>query len=127
MGAPTTPSHAELEILQALWARGIATVREVHEDIQIHRAVGYTTTLKQIQRMEEKDLVEKVAADSRSHRYRAKLKPKRTRAALLERLVNSAFAGSTSSLVLHALGRAKPNKQQIEEIRAVLDELDQDP
>ena len=120
------PSQAETEILQALWERGKATVREIHDDIQAHRSVGYTTTLKQMQRLEEKGMVERVSSEGRSHRFRATVRPQRTRTALLDRLVRTAFDGSTSALVLHALGRQRPSKAQIAEIRALLDELEKE-
>ncbi|MEL7371582.1 MAG: BlaI/MecI/CopY family transcriptional regulator [Myxococcota bacterium] len=122
--AADKPSQAELEILQSLWDRGTATVREVYTDIQAHRSVGYTTTLKQMQRMVEKDLIEKVSSSGRSHQYKAKLRPQRARNALVDRLINTAFDGSANALVLHALGRKKPNKAQIAEIRALLDEME---
>ena len=118
------PSQSEIEILQSLWERGTATVREVHSDIQVHRSVGYTTTLKQLQRMLDKELVEKVSDEGRSHRYRAKVRPQRTRTALLNRLIKTAFDGSSNALVLHALGQKKPNKVQIAEIRALLDKIE---
>ncbi|MEL6189648.1 MAG: BlaI/MecI/CopY family transcriptional regulator [Myxococcota bacterium] len=124
--ARAKPSHAEVEILQSLWDRGQATVREVYTDIQAHRSVGYTTTLKQMQRMLEKDLIEKVGAEGRSHTYRAKVKPQRTRSALLDRLITTAFDGSSNALILHALGRERPSKSEIAEIRALLDALEQD-
>ena len=119
-----SPSQADTEILQALWERGRATVREIHDDILEHRQVGYTTTLKQVQRLEDKGLVERVESGGRSHRFRATAKPHRTRSALLDRLLRTAFDGSTGALVLHALGRKKPSKEQIAEIRALLDRLD---
>lgn len=124
--AGAKPSQSEVEILQSLWDRGRATVREVYTDVQAHRSVGYTTTLKQMQRMMEKGLIERVSAEGRSHTYRAKVKPQRTRSALLERLINTAFEGSSNALVLHALGRDKPSKSEIAEIRALLDSLEQD-
>ena len=119
------PSQSEIEILQSLWDRGTATVREVHSDIQVHRSVGYTTTLKQLQRMLEKGLVEKVSDEGRSHHYKAKLRPQRTRTALLNRLINTAFDGSSNALVLHALGQKKPTKAQIAEIRSLLDKIEE--
>ena len=64
------PTESELEILQSLWAKGLATVREVHEDLARTKDVGYTTTLKLMQIMHEKGLVKR--DDSmRTHVYQA--------------------------------------------------------
>jgi len=123
---PVQPSQSEIEILQSLWARKTATVRQIHNDIKATRDIGYTTTLKQIQRMVEKKLVEKVSNETRSHTYAAILKPTRTRKSLLERLIDSAFGGSSNALVMQALGQAKPSKAEIEEIRVLLDKLEED-
>ncbi|MEM1371108.1 MAG: BlaI/MecI/CopY family transcriptional regulator, partial [Pseudomonadota bacterium] len=62
-----SPNQSEIEILQSLWDRDIATVREVHDDILKRKQVGYTTTLKQFQRMEAKGLVERVSKSGRAH------------------------------------------------------------
>ena len=76
--------------------------------------------------MVEKGLVEKVSSQSRSHTYSALLKPRRTRKSLVERLVDSAFGGASNALVLHALGQAKPTADEIAEIRALLDQIEND-
>ena len=51
------PTESELEILQILWQRESATVREVHEELSKTKVSGYTTTLKLMQIMFEKGLV----------------------------------------------------------------------
>ncbi len=53
------PTEGELEILQVLWEKGNATVREVHETILQTKDAGYTTTLKLMQIMFEKGLVKR--------------------------------------------------------------------
>ena len=122
----TEPSQSEIEILQSLWERKTATVREIFCDIQVHREVGYTTTLKQVQRMMKKGLVEKVSDEGKAHIYKASVKPNRTRGQLVDRLVDAAFEGSSNALVIHALGRKKPTQKQIQEIRALLDRIEKE-
>ena len=126
MPAKKQPSQTELEILQSLWERGRASVRDIHEDIQRYRDVGYTTTLKQVQRMQEAGLVRRVSGKGRAHQYRASASAGRIRNALVDRLVSTAFAGSTNALVLHALGRQAPSQDEISEIRVLLDSLERD-
>ena len=48
------PTESELEILQVLWDRESASVRDVHEELAKRKDVGYTTTLKLMQIMHEK-------------------------------------------------------------------------
>lgn len=124
--AKPNPSQSEIEILQSLWDREKATVREIHNDVQKRRQVGYTTTLKQVQRMVDKGLIKKVSDASRAHIYRAVLKPQKTRKQLVDRLVESAFDGSSNALVLQALGQSKPTADEIAEIRALLEKYEQD-
>ena len=51
------PTESELEILRILWDKQAATVREVHELLSLHKDSGYTTTLKLMQIMFEKNLL----------------------------------------------------------------------
>src|SRR5260370_42348244 len=64
------PTEVELEILTALWARGEATVRELHDDVSRQRPLGYTSVLKTLQIMTEKGLVQRTEA-AKAHIYRA--------------------------------------------------------
>lgn len=119
----TKPTDAELAILNILWERGPLTVREVHEQLE-DTGVGYTTTLKQLQVMQKKGFVTRDDS-SRSHIYRAALGQEATQAALLDHLLDSAFGGSTSSLFMRALGRERTRPADLEEIRRLLDELEE--
>ncbi len=64
------PTAAELEILAVLWEKEAATVREVHEIINERKQTGYTTVLKTMQIMREKNLVERDDAN-KAHVFRA--------------------------------------------------------
>ncbi|MDT9702515.1 BlaI/MecI/CopY family transcriptional regulator, partial [Streptomyces sp. P17] len=63
------PTEGEMEILQVLWAKGRCTVREVHEALD-KKDAGYTTTLKLMQIMHDKGLVERDTS-SKTHIYNA--------------------------------------------------------
>jgi predicted transcriptional regulator len=65
------PSDAELEILCILWDHQPASVRFVHEELCKKKQVGYTTTLKQMQRMQEKKMIRRVDNDDKTHEYEA--------------------------------------------------------
>jgi BlaI family penicillinase repressor len=116
------PTESELEILQTLWIRGLATVREVHEDLAQTKDVGYTTTLKLMQIMHEKGLVKR--DDSmRTHVYQAAVNKEKTQKHLLSKMIDSLFGGSSTQLVIQALGENKASPEELEKIQALLDNL----
>ncbi|MBL7732088.1 MAG: BlaI/MecI/CopY family transcriptional regulator [Chitinophagaceae bacterium] len=126
MSAPKLirPTESELEILQILWTKGIATVREVHEELSQTKEAGYTTTLKLMQIMHEKGIVKR--DDSmRTHVYQAAVNKEKTQKHLLGKMIDSLFGGSPTQLVIQALGdeKHKASKEDIEKIQALLDGL----
>ncbi len=116
------PTEAELEILGVLWNRGPSTVRDVHEELDARR-VGYTTVLKLLQIMAEKGLVARDESE-RAHVYRARLERDQAERQLVGDLVDKAFGGSASRLVLRALSTKTASAEEIERIRRLLDELE---
>lgn len=117
------PTDAELDILRVLWERGPSTVREVFEVLNAERSLGYTTVLKFMQIMHEKGLV--IRDDSeRSHVYQAKYRQEQTQRQLVKDLASRAFGGSLEQLVLQALSSKRASKQELAEIRKLLDQLE---
>ena len=120
------PTDGELEILQVLWAQGPATVRQVHDELSQSREIGYTTTLKLMQIMHEKGLVKR-NEDARSHIYTVAISEEETQKGLLDRFVETAFRGSATKLVMQALGQHKASREELDEIKALLNQrLNQD-
>ncbi len=119
------PTESELEILQVLWDRGPSTVRDVNDILSQKREIGYTTTLKLMQIMHEKNMLNR-EKDGKGHTYFAALPRETTQKVLLDRLLESAFGGSAMSLVLQTLGGHKASASEIDQIRAYLDTLEQD-
>ena len=118
------PTESELEILGVLWQLGPSTVRRVHERLtEAGRRTGYTTVLKLMQIMAAKKLVERDAS-RRSHVYRAAAPADTTQRALVRDLIDRAFAGSASQLVLRALSVEPASADEIREIRSLLDDLE---
>lgn len=122
----TKPTESELEILQLLWQKGNATVREVNEELSKAKQteIGYTTTLKLMQLMHEKGLVERDASN-RTHVYKALLNQEKTQKSLVNKLIDSAFNGSASQLVMQALSNHKSSPEELEAIKKYLDQLNQ--
>lgn len=119
------PTSSELEILQILWQKGASTVRQVNEELSLIRGeeVGYTTTLKLMQIMHEKGILERDTR-TRTHVYRPLVNKERTRGKILNKFIDTVFNGSASQLVMQALSNRKASKEEIEQIRKYLDELD---
>ena len=114
------PTESELEILAVLWQKGEATVREVHEVLSATKESGYTTTLKLMQIMHEKGIVERDDS-SRTHIYKPALSKEHTQTQLLNKMVDTLFSGSHSQLVMQALGAHKPSDAEINAIQNLLD------
>jgi len=116
------PTESELEILQVLWAKGVASVREVHEELSKTKEAGYTTTLKLMQIMNEKGLVKR--DDSfKSHLYEPAVSREKTQQRLLGKMINTLFGGSSTQLVIQALGNHQASSDELEEIQRLLTEL----
>ena len=114
------PTDAELAILRILWDRGPSTVRQVHEILGRERQAAYTTALKLLQIMTEKGLVERDERD-RTHIYRARLSEETTQRQLVRDLVDRAFGGSSSKLVLQALASKRASAEELRDIRKAID------
>jgi BlaI family penicillinase repressor len=121
---PPRPTEAELEILTVLWSRGASTVREVHETVARRRpAQQYTTVLKLLQIMAEKGLVER-DEKQRAHIYQSARPREWTQRQIAGDLLQRAFGGSAKSLLVGALTAKKASKQELAEIRKLLDEYE---
>ncbi len=116
------PTEGELEILQVLWQKKSATVREVHEEITKHKEAGYTTTLKLMQIMFEKGLVHRDSS-SKTHIYQPAVSREKTQNLFLDKMIDSLFAGSPAQLVMQALGNYKASPQELEEISRFLQSI----
>ena len=121
MKLPKKPTDAELAILRVLWERGASTVRQVHEVLSRERPTAYTTALKMLQIMTEKGLVRRDESD-RTHIYQAKLSQEQTQRQLVRDLLDRAFGGSSSKLVMQALATRRASSEELTEIRKLIEE-----
>jgi predicted transcriptional regulator len=115
------PTASELQILQVLWERGPSTVREVHEALRVEKALGYTTVLKLMQIMTAKGLVRR-DEEQRAHVYEARQPEEKTKRQFANDVLHRVFDGSAKELMLHALAGRHSSKNEIEELRRLLDE-----
>lgn len=119
------PTEVELEILRTLWARDQATAREIHDAISKGRETNYSTTVKMLSVMFDKGLVSR--DDSiRPMQFRASATQKKTQSKLLKRLMQKAYDGSVGSLVMQALSSKKATKEELTEIRELIEKLERE-
>jgi BlaI family transcriptional regulator, penicillinase repressor len=110
MSKTPRPTDAELAILRVLWQLGPSTVRQVHDVLMRERPTAYTTALKLMQIMTEKGLV-----------YHSRLTEEQTQRQLIRDLMDRAFGGSSSKLVLQALASKRASSDELAEIRQMLE------
>ncbi len=122
--ATPRPTDAELAILRVLWQRGASTVRQVHDELLRERPTAYTTALKLLQIMTEKGLVRRDVTD-RTHVYHARYSEEHTQRQLVRDLLDRAFGGSSSKLVMQALNTKRATSEELIEIRRLIDGRDE--
>jgi len=120
---PPRPTPSELEILAVLWDEGPSTVREVQAALDARRPTGYTTVLKLLQIMTEKGLVRRDERE-RAHVYAPKLPCEKTEQQIVGDLLDRAFGGSSSRLVMRALASRRASPEELDRIRQLLNEIE---
>ena len=123
MNSNIQPTPAELEILDILWERKAATVREVFEEIGKRKPTTYTTVLKFLQIMQEKGLVVRDVSE-KAHVYRPKQSQRQMQKTLVGSLLDKAFRGSALSLVQHVLETKPATTDELAAIRRMIDEAE---
>lgn len=117
------PTDAELAVLKIIWESGPSTVRFINDKLNEEREVGYTTTLKIMQIMSEKGLLSR-NTDTRTHVYTTTVAEEKMQKQLLKKFVDSTFRGSAMNLVMQALGNHKASPEELEEIKSLIDKIE---
>lgn len=117
------PTENEMAILQILWDRGPSTVREVHEILSASKEVGYTTTLKLMQIMIDKELLLR-NDESKTHVYSPALKKVAVQKQAVGGMIKGLFKGSSANLVMHALGNYRTSPEELREIKKYINEME---
>ena len=120
MSKEQAPTPAELEILQILWDLGPSPVRVVNKQMNEERSVGYTTTLKTMQIMHQKGLLDR-EKESRTHIYHPIVKESEVKDQYIDELADSAFKGSAMQLVMHTLGRKQASEEELSAIKELIE------
>ncbi len=120
---PPKPTDAELALLRVLWYHGPATVRQIRDELDSKPTAGYTTVLKTLQIMTVKGLVLRDESQH-AHVYQAAFAREQTQRQLVSELLERAFSGSASHLVVQALTEKPASREEVAEIRKLLDQLE---
>jgi predicted transcriptional regulator len=115
-----SPTTVELAILQVLWQRGPSTVRQIHNALRDERATGYSTTLKMVQVMTEKGLVLKDES-VRPQVFSTARPAEQTQLQLIDELIQRAFGGSASNLVMRAASAKRITSKELLEIKKLIE------
>ena len=119
----TKPTEKELEILHVLWQKGPCSVKEVHEEMGGDSRNGYTTILKFLHIIFEKDIVSRQKS-GKLHLYKAIATKENTKQQMVDKIIDTVFEGSASQLVMSALGNNKSSREELKAIRKYIDELE---
>ena len=111
-----------MEVLLILWQLGQCTVRQVHDELAKNKDAGYTTTLKIMQNMFEKGLIERDDS-ARSHLYKAVFSQEQAQHTALDKIINTVFKGSTTDLIVQALGQHRASKDEINFLKNYLEQF----
>ena len=117
-------TEVELQILRILWELGPSPVRDIHARLNAAKGTNYSTTVKMLSVMLQKELVSRTE-NERPHSYRARVSRKVAGKRMVRNLIDKVYEGSATSLILHALSAEKPSREEIAEVRRLLDELEE--
>ena len=125
MSRPTSaqPTEVEMQILRILWELGPSPVREIHRRLEAAKGTNYSTTVKMLAVMLQKGLVKR-DENAQPHVYRPALTRAKTSKRMLDDLIEKVYDGSAMSLVLQALSSGKATKEELDEVRQILDQME---
>ncbi len=121
--ASSHPTEVELQILRILWDLGPSPVRDIHARLEAEKGTNYSTTVKMLAVMLQKGLVKRNES-AHPHVYRTTLTREKTGKRMLSDLIEKVYDGSASSLVLQALSSSKATKEELAEVRRLLDQME---
>ena len=125
MPRPTSahPTEVEMQILRILWDLGPSPVREIHKRLEAAKGTNYSTTVKMLAVMMQKGLVKR-DEETQPHVYRPAVTRAKTGKRMLDDLIEKVYDGSAMSLVLQALSSGKATKEELDEVRRMLDQME---
>ncbi|SFO82169.1 Predicted transcriptional regulator [Chitinophaga sp. YR627] len=118
------PTKTEMDVLQILWQYGPSTVRFVHDKLNEQKeAVIYTSTLKLMQVMKEKGMLDRDES-SMKHVYSAIVEENKVKGTMLGRFMDTMYNGSPSDLMVALLGNDRTSTEELKKIKELLKKMD---
>jgi predicted transcriptional regulator len=117
------PTEVELQMLRILWELGPSPVREIHARLNADKGTNYSTTVKMLSVMLDKGLVKRDEKAS-PHVYRPALTREKAGKRMLSDLIEKVYDGAAMSLILQALASSAATKEELAEVRRVLDQME---
>lgn len=110
----------QLAIMRVLWARGEATVADVHETLEPERGLALTTIATMLAKMEKKGVVDH-RADGRKFIYRPLISEEQVQRSMVADLTSQLFRGNIPALVNHLLSEHDIRPQELAQLRELID------
>jgi len=121
--ASTQPTEVEMQILRILWELGPSPVREIHRRLHAAKGTNYSTTVKMLAIMLQKGLVKR-DENAQPHVYRPAVTRAKTGKRILDDIIEKVYGGSAMALVLQALSSGKATREELDEVRRLLDQME---
>ena len=112
-------SRLELQIMEALWNRGAASVREIQQTFPEEDRPAYTTVQTMVYRLEAKKAIRRVRKVSNAHIFEATVTRKAAQRRLVDELLG-VFGGRTQPVMAHLIESGKLTLQDLEEAEQAL-------
>ena len=112
----------ELQIMEALWTRGVCSIREIQEAFPEPGRPAYTTVQTTVYRMEGKKALRRVKKISNAHIFEAAISREAAQSRLIDDLL-SLFGGRTQPVMAHFIESGKLTLEDVEEARKALRKL----
>jgi BlaI family transcriptional regulator, penicillinase repressor len=115
-------SKLEFQIMEALWARGEASIRDILESLPARRRPAYTTVQTTVYRMETKGVVRRVRKVGNFHLFAATISRDAAQRRLVDELL-AVFGGRPQPVMAHLVESGKLSLEDVKEAEKALREL----
>jgi BlaI family transcriptional regulator, penicillinase repressor len=111
--AGTRLTKFEIQIMETLWTRSEASIREMQEAFPEKKRPGYTTIQKMVYRLELKKVVRRVRKVGNFHMFAAVVSREAAQRRLVDDLL-AMFGGQSRPVVAHLIGAGKLTMEDVE-------------
>ena len=115
----------QLAIMQVLWTKGEATVREVQDALEASRPLALTTVATMLTKMEDKGVVDH-RTEGRRYVYRPLVSERRIRRSMVRRLTEGLFAGDALAVVSHLISEREIPADELAALKRMIEERERE-